>query len=260
MISHATPTFPLTLGEDGRGRQFVKIHAAPVLRVGEVLTVVRTDRSYTSSRRSGRVERYGPTRVIAEGRWAHGDAGAICGGPDLLLAVMPGAAWFSVGGDGVGRWSWVRATGEVVSMTATWRKENPQEAIPFLQELGALPCLPPDKGWRSQLAELEAQFGGAPAPAPEILTQAEKAAADARQLASVSVPAGIGRGFVEAAVAGRAIAGAASALLDAPSQTLTAEEEAVYTAIVGLPHDRRLLLLSTLKERGALSAPRSKGW
>lgn len=196
MVSHKTPTFPLTLGEDGRGRQLAKILAPPTLRPGEILVAVRTDRSYTAARRSGKVDRFGPTRIIAEGRWAHGDAGRIASGPDLLMAVQPGSAWYSLGGDGVGIWSWVRPTGEVISLSATWRKANPQEAIPLLRELGALACLPPDTGWRSQLAELESQFGGAPAPVPEV--PPAPSIADDRQMASASTAlAGVERAAMD---------------------------------------------------------------
>lgn len=159
MVIVQPPTVPLVLGESGRGRNLVNILQAPRLREGEILLLVRTSRKYTSSRLSGKIELYGPVRVIAEGRWAHGDAGAICGGPDMLLAVQPGAAIFSFGGDSVGHWTWVRPDGEMISISSRFRDENPQEALALLRELTALPALPPEKGWRKQLAAIEARFG-----------------------------------------------------------------------------------------------------
>lgn len=160
MVIVESPTvFPLVLGETGRGRNSVHILQAPRLRDGERLLLVQTSRKYTSSRLSGKIELYGPARVIAEGRWAHGDAGAIAHGPDMLLAVQPGAAIFAIGGDGIGHWTWVRPTGEMISVSSRWRDENPQAVMELLWELTALPDLPPEKGWRKQLAAIEARFG-----------------------------------------------------------------------------------------------------
>lgn len=229
----STPTFPLTLGEAGRGRRLITIHHPPALREGEVLVAVFTNRDYTKWRRSGKIERHGPTRIIAEGSWAHGDAGATASGPDQLLAVRPGACWLAVGGDGVAWWGMCRADGTIHKMNVTERNDDPQTAAPFVRELVALPDFPPTSKWRAWLAEHEAAFGGAPTPIPTILSTSEERArtiSDATRVLPL-----------------RAAVGAVFAADE--TARLTPEEQTLLTTLIGMDPTRRRALLGELAER-----------
>lgn len=225
------PTFPLTLGEPGRGRRLITIQHAPALREGEVLVAVRTDRTW--KRRSGKIERHGPTRVIAEGMWAHGDAGNVAAGPDMLLAVRPGACWFYHGGDGVAWWGWCAADGTVREISKEQRESEPQTAAPFVRELVDLPDFPVVSKVRQWLAEHEAAYGAAAPPVPVIKSTSEQRAET-----------------IAAATRVLPLAAAVEAVKSSDEAArLTAEEESILGALSRMESVRRRILLGELAER-----------
>lgn len=242
--------YPLTLGEAGRGRAPVTLIAPPALRAGEVLVLVRTDRSYTRHRRNGRITRYGPTRVVAEGAWAHGDAGNIASGPDQLLAVSPGACWFAVGGNGVGHWSWCRPSGEIVTLSGQQRDSDPQGSLPLLRELTALAAFPADSKWREKLAEYEASFGGGLAPAPSIESFSTRE--ERRAVAAGTVLTRMdGRGVADHQRI--EVAGAMGGMGAIERPALLGTEEAILALLASLSVERRRIVLSYAAERGLCS-------
>jgi hypothetical protein len=229
------PTFPLTLGEAGRlPRRLITIQHAPVLRDGEVLVVVYTDRTW--KRRSGKIERFGPTRIIAEGTWAHGDAGNVANGPDMLLAVRPGACWSALGGNGVVWWFWCRPDRSVVRLCRQDRDDDPQGVAPLVRELVNLPDFPVD-GYavkvREWLAAHEAAFGGAPTPLPTILSTSEERAR-----------------LIGDATRALPLAAAVGAVHDADEAArLTPAEQALLVELTKMDPARRRVLLGELAER-----------
>ena len=225
------PTFPLSLGEEGRSpRRHITILHAPVLRDGEVLVAVHTDRTW--KRRSGKIERHGPTRIIAEGTWCHGDAGNVANGPDLLLAVRPGACWMASGGNGIGWWYWCRPDGTILRLCKADRESDPQGVAPFVRELVSLPEFPAVSVLREWLAAHESAFGGAPTPIPVVKSTSEMRTETIAAAGILPLRAAVG-----------AVADANEAA------QLTAEEQALLGTLARMEPARRRALLGELAER-----------
>lgn len=135
------PTFPLNLGEPGRGRNLTTLIRAPRIDEGqgEALVAVWTSRHYKRGV-GGAINSYGPVREIISGTWAHGLAGNTASGKDALFAVKPGAVILARGGDNVVVYGWCPIGGDTWKTLRTDRaEENLQKSLDDLREIVA--CL-----------------------------------------------------------------------------------------------------------------------
>lgn len=135
------PTFPLTLGEQGRGRNLTTLIRAPRVDEGrgEALVAVWTSRHYKRGV-GGTISAYWPAREIISGTWAHGGAGRLASGQDAIFAVKPGAVIAARGGDGILVYGWCPIGGDTWKTLRTDRaEENLQGSLGDLREIVA--CL-----------------------------------------------------------------------------------------------------------------------